>query len=112
MKNLTTQLAAVILFASVGTLAQAQTAPPETRGDLLYGTYCVTCHTTQVHWRNDRKAFDWDSLVFQVRRWQGNTGLAWSDADISEVARYLNDTIYHYPRPETRAGLVQPLKRP
>jgi mono/diheme cytochrome c family protein len=112
MKQLKKQVAALLLLASVGTLVLAQTLPPETRGDLLYSTYCVTCHTTQVHWRNDRKAFDWDSLMFQVRRWQGNTGLAWSDADITEVARYLNETYYSYPRHENRAELVQPRKAP
>jgi mono/diheme cytochrome c family protein len=112
MKQLKKQVAALLLLTSVGMLTLAQTLPPETRGDLLYGTYCVACHTTQIHWRNDRKAFDWDSLMFQVRRWQGNTGLAWSEADITEVARYLNETYYSYPGSENRAALVQPLKRP
>lgn len=88
------------------TLASAQPAPSETRGELLYSTHCVACHTTQIHWRNDRQAFDWDSLKFQVRRWQGNAGLAWNDADIAEVSRYLNEIIYHYPRVYDRVGLV------
>jgi hypothetical protein len=56
-------------------------------GELLYGTHCVARHTTQMHWRNDWQAFDWDSLKFQVREWRGNAGLAWNDADIAEVSR-------------------------
>jgi hypothetical protein len=32
-----------------------------------------------------------------VNRWQGVAGLAWSDRDIVEVARYLNARHYHYP---------------
>ncbi len=50
----------------------------------------------KVHWRNNKQATDWESIKVQVRRWQGNTGLAWSNADITEVSRYLNDTIYKY----------------
>jgi hypothetical protein len=66
----------------------------------------VTCHTTQMHWRNNRQAHDWDSLTYQVRRWQGNAGLDWNDADIAEVARYLNESIYHYPQVNDRIGLI------
>ena len=93
-------------LAGCSTLAGAQPAPSETRGELLYSTHCVACHTTQMHWRNDRQAFDWESLKFQVRRWQGNAGLAWNDADIAEVSRYLNESIYHYPQVNDRVGLV------
>ena len=93
-------------LAGFSTLAAAQAVPNETRGELLYGTHCVACHTKQMHWRNDRQAFDWESLKFQVRRWQGNAGLAWNDADIAEVSRYLNDSIYHYPQLNDRVGLV------
>jgi hypothetical protein len=32
-----------------------------------------------------------------VRRWQRASGLAWSEADVTEVSRYLNDTFYKYP---------------
>lgn len=49
---------------------------------------------------------DLDSLKFQIRRWQGMTGLAWTEADISEVSRYLNETIYRYPTPASSVGLV------
>ena len=72
----------------------------------LYSTHCVACHTTQMHWRNDRQAFNWESLKFQVCRWPGNAGLAWNDADIAKVSRYLNETIYHYPQINDRVGMV------
>lgn len=86
-----------IAVAGSCALVFSQVQPTATRGELLYDTHCVTCHTTQVHWRDDKQAYDWDSLKFQVRRWQGNAGLVWSDADITEVSRYLNETIYRYP---------------
>ena len=49
-----------------------------------------------MHWRDKRSATDWASLKVQVRRWQGAASLAWSDRDILEVSRYLNDSIYHF----------------
>ena len=99
------ELLGFVILAGFNAIASAQAAPAATRGELLYSTHCVTCHTTQMHWRNDRQAFDWDSLKFQVRRWQGMTGLAWNEADIAEVSRYLNETIYHYPQLNDRVGL-------
>ncbi len=104
--NLKNQWLASAALAGFNALAAAQPALSETRGELLYSTHCVACHTTQMHWRNDRQAFDWDSLKFQVRRWQGNAGLAWNDADIAEVSRYLNETFYHHPQLNDRVGLV------
>ena len=108
--NLKNELLGFAVLAGFNAIASAQAAPAATRGELLYSTHCVTCHTTQMHWRNDRQAFDWDSLKFQVRRWQGNAGLAWNEADIAEVSRYLNETIYHYPQLNDRVGLVTPQK--
>jgi mono/diheme cytochrome c family protein len=104
------QLLAGVALAACSVLAHAQPTTAPARGELLYSTHCVTCHTTQMHWRNDRQAFDWDSLKFQVRRWQGNAGLAWSEADIAEVSRFLNETIYHYPQLNDRVGLIAPQK--
>ena len=77
--------------------AHAQTAAPS-RGQLLYGTHCVECHTTQMHWRAQRLARDWDSLKGQVRRFQGIARLQWSEEDIDAVARHLNETIYRFPQ--------------
>ena len=86
--------------------AMAQVVPPPTRGQLLYSTHCIECHTTQMHWRTLRQARDWDSLKGQVRRWQATANLGWTEADITEVARHLNETIYHFPQPEERTGLA------
>ena len=80
--------------------AYAQPARDATRGELLYSTYCVACHNTQVHWREKKIATDWASLRAQVNRWQAVATLKWSDQDIAEVARYLNALHYHYPAPD------------
>ena len=47
-----------------------------------------------------------------VRRWQGNAGLQWGDADIAEVARHLNDTIYHFPQTADRVSIIFRLATP
>lgn len=92
----------VVLFGLFGNLAAvgAEPARDASRGELLYSTHCIACHTAQVHWRNKKLATDWTTLQAQVRRWQGNTSLGWGEADIAEVARYLNALYYHYPAPD------------
>lgn len=87
-------------------LAQQRAAPPDLqsseRGQLLYDTHCVRCHAAQIHWRDLRSATDWDTLRAQVDRWQQQSRLEWPAEDIDAVARYLNETIYHYPEPKQR----------
>lgn len=73
--------------------------PAPTRGRLLYETHCIACHNSQMHWRDGRIVRAWPGLAEQVRRWQERAKLQWSDADILEVARHLNATIYRLPQP-------------
>jgi mono/diheme cytochrome c family protein len=79
-------------------------APASVRGQLLYDAHCVECHNTQVHWRSLRQARDWKTLLAQVNRWQAAAQLGWSEDDTTEVARYLNDTIYRFAVPRERAS--------
>lgn len=91
--------AVLVLAASAGpALAQS-------RGELLYTTHCIACHTTQVHWRDQRRATDLDSLREQVRLWQNRSSQSWSEEDIDEVTRYLDESIYRFGPPAGRAAL-------
>ena len=88
-------------------LVAALLSPPswaQSRGELLYITHCVACHRTQIHWRDKRQVVDWSSLRAQVRLWQATEMLAWSEPDIEQVVRYLNDTYYRYPVPGAPTG--------
>lgn len=76
------------------------------RGQLLYETHCIACHTTQMHWRDGRQVQDWASLLAQVRQWQARAQLDWGDEDVQAVARHLNERIYRLPAPERRASLT------
>jgi mono/diheme cytochrome c family protein len=88
-------VAAVLVVGAVATVSTQAGAQP-TRGELLYSTHCIACHTTQVHWRDQRLAKDWASLTQQVGRWAKNAGLSWSREEIVDVSRYLNALFYHF----------------
>ena len=96
------------VVVSFGLLAITSPAYAESRGELLYSTHCIACHTSQMHWRDTRAATDWASLNTQVRRWQDAASLAWSEEDILEVAAYLNDRIYRFKRPADPSVSIAP----
>ena len=100
MRRVLWMFAVAALLPAMPLFAQSPAQPAPSGGALLYQTYCIACHDTQVHWRAQKLARDWASLAAQVRRWQANAGLQWSDEEIDEVARYLNATIYHFPVPK------------
>ena len=91
----------VVLFVLFGSFADADAQPMRgpSRGELLYSTHCIACHTDKVHWRDKKLARDFKSLRTQVRRWQKLSDLGWSEDDVSAVAVYLNTLYYHYPEP-------------
>lgn len=88
-------------------LAGGAAAQPDapSRGRLLYDNHCVACHSTQMHWRDQRIVVDVASLRAQVQRWQAREQLGWNDTDVDDVVRHLNDSIYRFPQP-TRTGAV------
>jgi mono/diheme cytochrome c family protein len=95
-----------LLVGLTGAPAAAQTAATPSRGELLYDTHCKACHREQVHWRDKTLATDWQTLREQVRHWQASALLGWSEADIVEVTRFLNDAHYGFQRvADQRAGL-------
>ena len=89
-------------------MAIAPCAHAQSRGELLYSTHCISCHTSEMHWRDKRAATDWTSLKFQVRRWQSAAGLEWGEGDIQDVTRYLNESIYRYTQTSDPLTLIAP----
>ena len=89
-------VALFVLFANL-TNVDAQPMRDATRGELLYSTHCIACHSTQVHWRDKKRVTNWVSLRTEVGRWQKSAGLGWGDDDVAAVTRYLNALYYHYP---------------
>lgn len=111
MKHGLTRMMQLAVASLACTVTHAQPSSPPSRGEMLYTTHCIACHTSQMHWRDKRQATDWESLQRQVRRWQANAGLRWSEDDIVEVARYLNETIYRYPQTSRRVSLAAAARR-
>jgi hypothetical protein len=62
----------------------------------------VLAHATEVHWRAKKLASDWTSFKYQVRRWQDNIALGWSEDNVATVARYLNGLYYQFPIAHTK----------
>lgn len=94
----TSHMLSWLLIASASLPVAAQPADAS-RGQLLYSTHCIECHTVQMHWREQKKARDWPTLMAQVRRWQAEARLQWSEQDVNDVTRHLNDTIYRFHPP-------------
>ncbi|MDO8292099.1 MAG: cytochrome c [Gallionella sp.] len=88
---------ALCQFWGMHALAHAQSKQGESRGELLYATHCSACHTSEIHWREQKLATDWSSLRVQVRRWQTNIGLNWNEEEIADVVHYLNAAYYDFP---------------
>jgi mono/diheme cytochrome c family protein len=97
----------IVLATALGLAVCACSAPPPgpaktssadaQRGQLLYDTACVECHSTQAHWRDKRLVRDWPGLVHQVTRWQAIAGQAWRREEVEDVAEYLNQRFYKLP---------------
>jgi mono/diheme cytochrome c family protein len=105
LRHLGLAAAALLVAASASVQAQAS-GPWPARGELLYKTHCIACHTEQMHWRDKKLAYDWATLKAQVARWQNTAKLEWSDADVVDVSRYLNETIYRYPQTSNQVSVV------
>lgn len=96
MKRTLIQCVVLLILSCVQVTAYAEGKYIEPRGQLLYSTHCNVCHTSQVHWRDQKQVTDWNSLMMQVRRWQNIAGLGWSENEINDVAFYLNGMFYAY----------------
>lgn len=88
----------ILLFLLCGmkSMAYADGKHNQARGQLLYSTHCNACHTSQIHWREQKLVVDWNSLVEQVRRWQYISGLSWSEDEVNDVAHHLDKLYYGY----------------
>ena len=101
MRGLIAFIGVASMFVATTVAGQA-TQADEPRGELLYSTYCVGCHTTQVHWRDKKLVVDWTGLKKQVRRWQSNVGLGLAEEDIAAIAQYLNRLYYRFPATDAK----------
>jgi len=69
------------------------------RGRMLHENHCRMCHDSIAYKRGDRIAGTYAQVKAQVTRWQTNTGLRWSEADIESVTAFVAKTYYKLPVP-------------
>ena len=102
-------IAVCLAFLGVCPTVHAQNEQGRMLGELLYSTHCSTCHSVEIHWRAKSLSSDWSSLKAQVWRWQLNIGLGWSEDEVTDVTRYLNDVYYNFTVTDKR-DLTQGIK--
>jgi hypothetical protein len=69
------------------------------RGKKLHDSQCIRCHDTKMYQRERRVTQDWKNLRGTVNQWQSQLKLKWTEADIDDVAAYLNQQFYQFPVP-------------
>lgn len=76
-----------------------------TAGEKLVKSHCIQCHAahfddpgdgSSLYLRPNHKVKTSSGLLTQVRTCNTNLGLSWFDEDELNVARYLNQTYYHF----------------
>lgn len=102
--------AVIIGLISIAMFSSMAHADPFERGDAAIGKalvekHCISCHASSyggdgsgIYTREDRKVRDGSSLVQQIRTCNTNLGLQWFEDEEIHVARYLNNTYYHFDR--------------
>jgi mono/diheme cytochrome c family protein len=84
-------IASALVLAAAALPALAQEPP---RGELLYATYCATCHTERLHAREKSKIRSLADLRDEVARWAPQTKRAFTLDEIEAVVQYLNRSHY------------------
>lgn len=70
------------------------------RGQMLHENHCRMCHDSIAYKRGTKIAHNYAEVKAQVTRWQTNTGLSWSAADIENVTAFVAKTYYKLSIPE------------
>jgi mono/diheme cytochrome c family protein len=67
------------------------------RGRLLYENHCMSCHTSTVHVREQRKSKAPAEMHAMILRWSRELKLYWSEDELADVYQYLNNRYYKFP---------------
>jgi mono/diheme cytochrome c family protein len=92
------RLSAIAFICGLLTPAPGLTADLE-RGHALHETHCKMCHDSVAYRRDEKIAKTYEQVREQVKRWETNTGLRWTEQDIDNVASYISKTYYGIPCP-------------
>ena len=77
------------------TVARARAGDAE-RGQKLYEQSCRQCHGTEIHTRKETIIFSYNALINRIQFCERMANAHWQPQDFADVAKYLNDTFYHF----------------
>jgi len=93
------RLRAVLLALCLPPVAAAAEPAPADQ----HQTYCVPCHQSALpnapdalYTRPQRLVRSYAQIAPEVRKWATAAGLRWSDAEVANMAAYLNAQYYRY----------------
>jgi mono/diheme cytochrome c family protein len=66
------------------------------RGGLLFENHCVACHDSIIHKQEGRTAKSLDDVRWQVSRWSRELKLGWRQAELEDVALFVNQRFYQF----------------
>lgn len=89
---------AVITLSCLAQGVQAESMLPgdAAKGKQLHDAGCVSCHGSEVYTRKDRRIKSIEGLIGQVHNCNNNLERRYSDAQLNNLTKYLNETYYKF----------------
>ena len=96
--NMKKSMIAALVMASLAQGAQAASMLPgdAAKGKKLVEAGCTSCHGSEVYTRKDRKVKSVEGLMGQVGKCNANLARNYSDAQLNDVVKHLNDAYYKF----------------
>lgn len=66
------------------------------KGKTLHASQCMSCHGAEAYTRKDRKIKSREGLLKQVNLCNSNLDKNFSDDQINDIVKFLNDTYYQF----------------
>lgn len=89
--------AAIVLGCLVqGVQAESMLPGDAAKGKQLNDTGCTKCHGSEVYTRKDHHVKTIEGLIGQVHACNNNLSRHYSDAQLNDLTKYLNETYYKF----------------
>ena len=93
----------VVLLAIISLSARALMLGDAEKGRIAHDSKCVACHTAQfggdgsgIYLRTQRRVKSAEGLIKQVEFCNRQTGAGFSEEQINDVIKYLNESFYRF----------------
>ena len=89
-------MSALLLFTAHGHACETLLPGNATQGKKLHKASCTGCHNDSVYQRKKRTIQSVEGLQGRVKMCSNQVGAKFSDEQINDVVKYLNDNYYHF----------------